>query len=115
MSSKVAQLFPKHYVQKNFGITRMSRKAYSITNMKCENCRKESQWLESIGSDFVCRKCIGKHKIMGLILRTHMDTFNFLVRNLKIKNYEELINVKREEIEKAADLKKYGIILKKIN
>ena len=42
-----------------------------------------------------------------------MDTFNFLVRNLKIKNYEELINVKREEIEKAADLKKYGIILKK--
>ena len=52
---------------------------------------------------------------MGLILRTHMDTFNFLVRNLKIKNYEELINVKREEIEKAADLKKYGIILKKIN
>jgi len=42
-----------------------------------------------------------------------MDTFNFLVRNLKIKNYEELINVKQEEIEKVADLKKHGIILKK--
>ena len=42
-----------------------------------------------------------------------MDTFNFLVRNLKIKNYEELIDVTRSEIEKAADLKKYGIILKK--
>ena len=93
----------------------MSWKAYEITNMKCENCKKESQWLEIIGSDFVCHKCIGKHKIIGLILRTHVDTFTFLVRNLKIKNYEELINVKREEIEKAADLKKYGIILKKIN
>ena len=50
---------------------------------------------------------------MGLILRTHMDTFNFLVRNLKINNYKELIGVRREEIEKAADLKKYGIFLKK--
>ena len=83
--------------------------------MKCENCRKESQWLELIGSDYVCRKCIGKHKIMGLILRTHMDTFSFLVRNLKIKSYNELMNVKQEEIEKLADLKKYGIFLKKEN
>ena len=42
-----------------------------------------------------------------------MDTFNFLVRNLKINNYKELIDVRREEIEKAADLKKHGIFLKK--
>jgi len=42
-----------------------------------------------------------------------MDTFNFLVRNLKINNYEELLQVKREEIEKLADLKKHGIFLKK--
>lgn len=42
-----------------------------------------------------------------------MDTFNFLIRNLKINSYKELINVKREEIEKAADLKKHGIFLKK--
>ena len=91
----------------------MSWKAHEISKMKCKNCKKETQWLEIIGSDFVCRKCIGKHKIMGLILRTHMDTFNFLVRNLKIKNYKELINIRREEIEKVVDLKKYGIILKK--
>ena len=88
-------------------------KAYETPKMKCENCKKESQWLEIVGSDFVCRKCIGKHKIMGLILRTHMDTFNFLVRNLKIKNYEELIKVRQEEIEKVVDLKKHGIFLKK--
>ena len=81
--------------------------------MKCKNCKKESQWLEIVGSDFVCRKCIGKNKILGLILRTHMDTFNFLVRNLKIKNYEELMNIRREEIEKVEDLKKHGILLKK--
>ena len=42
-----------------------------------------------------------------------MDTFNFLIRNLKIKSYNELINVRREEIEKVADLKKHGIFLKK--
>ena len=42
-----------------------------------------------------------------------MDTFNFLVRNLKIKSYNELIKVRREEIEKVADLKKHGIFLKK--
>lgn len=42
-----------------------------------------------------------------------MDTFTFLIRNLKIESYEQLMNVNREEIEKAADLKKYGIILKK--
>ena len=91
----------------------MSWKAHEIPKMKCENCKKESQWLEIVGSDFICRRCIGKHRIMGLILRTHMDTFNFLVRNLKIKNYKELINIKKEEIEKVADLKKHGIILKK--
>ncbi len=91
----------------------MSWKAYEIPKMKCKNCKKESQWLEIVGSDFVCRKCIGKHKIIGLILRTHMDTFNFLVRKLKIKNYKELIEVRREEIEKVVELKKYGIFLKK--
>jgi hypothetical protein len=100
--------------KKTFGFTRMSRKAYGSNKMKCKNCKKESQWLEIVGSDYVCHKCIGKHKIMGLVLRTHMDTFNFLIRNLKIKNYEELIGVKQEEIEKAADLKKYGILLRKI-
>ena len=42
-----------------------------------------------------------------------MDTFNFLVRNLKINSYKELIQVRREEIEKAVELKKHGISLKK--
>jgi len=81
--------------------------------MKCDNCKKESQWLEHIGTFFICHKCISKNKIMGLILRTHMDTFTFLIRKLKIENYEDLMNASREEIEKAADLKKYGIFLKK--
>ncbi len=79
--------------------------------MKCENCKKESQWLEIIGKVFICHKCISKHKILGLILRTHMDTFNFLIKKLKINNYEGLMNVKREEIENVADLKNVGIVL----
>ena len=105
--------FQSTMCKKTFGFTRKSWKDYEIIKMKCKNCRKESQWLEIIGSDFVCHKCIGKHKIMGLVLRTHMNTFNFLIRNLKIKDYEGLIGISREEIEKAADLKKHGIILKK--
>lgn len=80
--------------------------------MKCDVCKKESQWLEIIGSSVVCHKCISKHKIMGLILRTHIDTFTFLVRKLKIENYEGFMNVSRKEIEKVTDLKKNGIILK---
>lgn len=100
-------------MQKTFGFARKSWKAYKIPNMKCNNCYKESVWLENIGSDFICHKCIGVHKIIGLILRTHIDTFNFLVRNLKVKNYKELINIKRDEIEKVIDFKKYGIFLKK--
>ena len=105
----MAQLFPKHYVQLTFGFTRMSWKAYEVIKMECENCKKESQWLEIVGSNYICRKCIGKHKIMSLILRTHMDTFNLLIRKLKVKNYMELIEVTREQIEKAVDLKNHGI------
>jgi len=70
--------------------------------MKCDICKKESQWLEFIGPSFVCHKCISRHKIMGLILRTHIDTFKFLLRKLNIKNYEGLMNVSQKEIEEAA-------------
>ena len=59
-----------------------------------------------VGSNFICRKCINKHKIMGLILRTHADTFKFLIKNLKVGNYEEMMKLERKDIEKLADLKK---------
>jgi len=83
--------------------------------MKCSNCKKEDQWLEIIGTDVVCRKCINKHKIMGLIYRTHIDTFHFLIRKLKPNNYEEFMDITRKQIEKLVNLKKYGIFLKTTN
>jgi len=83
--------------------------------MKCDNCKKESQWLEIIGSSFICHKCLNKHKIIGLILRTHVNTFKYIVKKLNIANYEALMNLKREDIEKVVDLKKYGILLKTTN
>lgn len=83
--------------------------------MKCDNCKKESQWLEIIGSDFICHKCINKHKIMGLVLRTHINTFRIIIKKLNVKNYQEFMNLKREQIEKSANLKKYGIFLKTTN
>ena len=83
--------------------------------MKCSNCKKEEQWLEVIGQDFICKKCINKNKIMGLVYRTHIDTFNFLIRKLKLKNYQEFMAITRKQIEELVNLKKYGIFLKTTN
>lgn len=83
--------------------------------MKCTNCKKESQWLEIVGADFICHKCIAKSKLMGLILRTHADTFRHVVKKLELKNYEDLLNVKRKKVEEIVDLKKKGIFLKTTN
>ena len=83
--------------------------------MKCDNCKKESQWLEIIGPQFICHKCIRKNKIMGLVLRTHMDTFRELIKKLKIENYQRLMEVTRQEVEKAVNLRKVGIFLKTTN
>ena len=80
--------------------------------MKCDNCKKENQWLEIIGPQFICHKCISKNKVLGLILRTHMDTFQFIVRKFKIKNYSDLMKISKEDVEKVTDLKEYGIKLK---
>lgn len=83
--------------------------------MKCDNCTKEETWLEMIGSDFLCRTCLQKHKIMGLIFRTHADVFKKIVKKLKIKNYEEYMKLERKQIEPVIDLRKYGIKLKTTN
>ena len=52
---------------------------------------------------------------MGLIYRTHIDTFNFLVRKLALKNYNDFMQVSRKQIEALVNLKKYGIFLKTTN
>ena len=83
--------------------------------MKCTNCKKESPWLEIMDSEFICRKCINKHKIMGLIYRTHIDTFHFLLRKIQPENYEEFMAITRKQVEKLVNLKKYGIFLKTTN
>jgi len=83
--------------------------------MKCTNCKKEDQWLEMLGTDFICRKCINKHKIMGLVYRTHIDTFHFLIRKLNPKNYQEFMAITRKVVEDHVNLKKYGIFLKTTN
>ena len=83
--------------------------------MKCDGCGKEETWLEAIGSNFICHKCINKHKIMGLIMRTHMDTFQFILRKLKIENYEQFMQITRKGIEDIVDLRKHKIFLKTTN
>lgn len=83
--------------------------------MKCTNCKKEDPWLEMMSSDFICKKCVNKNKIMGLVYRTHIDTFHFLLRKIIPKNYEEFMAIDRKQVEKLVNLKKYGIFLKTTN
>ena len=52
---------------------------------------------------------------MGIVFRTHIDTFQFLLRHLEPKNYEEFMAITRAQIEKLVNLKKYGIFLKTTN
>jgi hypothetical protein len=81
--------------------------------MKCDSCMAESKWLEILGKDMICHKCLQSNKMMGYILKTHMDTFHFLIKRLKIMSFPEYLRIAREDIEDKADLRKHGIILKK--
>jgi len=83
--------------------------------MRCRSCGKEETWLEKIGKDFICHKCVQKHRIMGLIFRTNVSTFKQILKKLKPKSYEEYMKLERKQIESAADLKKAGIYLKTTN
>lgn len=83
--------------------------------MKCDNCKTEYPWLEIIGQNLICKKCINKHKEMGLIYRTHMDTFHSLIRRMKPLNYESYMQITRKQIESFADLKNAGIKFKTTN
>ncbi|MBR9699069.1 hypothetical protein GOV09_01270 [Candidatus Woesearchaeota archaeon] len=77
--------------------------------MNCDNCKKEDPWLEIIGKNFICKRCVQQHKEMGLVYRTHIDTFHFLIRKLKPEDFEAYMDITREQIEEHADLKKAGI------
>ena len=83
--------------------------------MECDNCKKEQIWLELIGSQFFCHKCIKKHKILGLIFRTNTDVFKKIMKKLKPKSYEEYLAITRKQIEPIVNLRKYGIRLKTTN
>ncbi|MBR9691324.1 hypothetical protein GOV06_00915 [Candidatus Woesearchaeota archaeon] len=83
--------------------------------MKCDNCQKEQIWLEMIGANFYCHRCIQKHKILGLVFRTNTEAFKKIMKKLKPKNYEEYIQLERKQIEPIVNLRKYGIRLKTTN
>ena len=83
--------------------------------MKCDNCGKEETWLQVIGSNFICSRCVQKHKIMGLVFRTHLDLFKSILKKLKVKDYPSYMNLERNEIESVVDLRKNGIKLKTTN
>lgn len=75
--------------------------------MKCTNCSAETTWLEVVGGDIVCRKCLNKHQSMGLALRTSADSFKFLVKKLGLKNYKEYMKVKDEDIKQFVNINKF--------
>ena len=83
--------------------------------MNCDNCKKEDQWLEVIGSNFICAKCIQKHKELGFIYRTKINVFRTIIKEFKPKDFEVYMNITRKQIEEKFNLKSNGIILKTTN
>lgn len=67
--------------------------------MICDVCKKEKPWLEFIGKDLVCHSCIQKaNPLLGKILRTHMDSFNRIMKKKEIKNFKEFVKLKKDDI-----------------
>lgn len=83
--------------------------------MKCDNCGKESMFVEIIGKDMICKTCVQKHKIMGNLFRTHIDTFHFVLRKLKPADYEEYMKIDRKTLDKLVDFAKIGVKIKTTN
>ena len=75
--------------------------------MKCDNCGEETTWLETIGSEFICRRCINKHQVLGLILRTAADSFKFVMKKLKPNDYSEMMSITPEQIQELVNIKKF--------
>ena len=72
--------------------------------MKCTVCNKESTWLEFIGSDAVCQRCVNKNSIMGNLARTHTNTFHHIIKKIKPANYEEYMKISKEDAREHGDL-----------
>jgi|TARA_B100002003_G_scaffold246439_1_gene276099 hypothetical protein len=83
--------------------------------MKCDNCKTEDQWLEMIGKNFICNRCVGKHTLFGKVQKTHIDTFRFLMRKLKPEGYSEFMSITNKEITDQANVRKLGIKVKTSN
>lgn len=79
--------------------------------MRCDNCKKEQNWLESVGPEFICSRCIQKHRLMGLIFRTHSDLFKKIMKSLKVKSYKDYMAITQDQIESSVNLEKYDIRL----
>jgi hypothetical protein len=75
--------------------------------MKCDNCMAETTWLESIGSEFICHKCISKHQVLGLVLRTSADSFKFVMKKIKPNNYSEMMAITPDQIKAVVNVKSF--------
>jgi hypothetical protein len=79
--------------------------------MLCDNCKKKDDWLQIVGNDFICKKCISQNRELGYILKTKKDTFEYIIKKTKVKNYKEMLNITREQIDNVIDLKEQGIVI----
>ncbi len=52
---------------------------------------------------------------MGNLMRTHMNVFRGVLKRLQVKNYQEFMQLKRDDLEKMVDFRKIGIKLKTTN
>jgi len=77
--------------------------------MKCDHCSKKDMFLEIIGKDMICKTCVQKHRIMGNLFRTHVDTFHFVLRKLKPVDYTTYLEISRKQLDELVNFAKIGV------
>jgi len=68
--------------------------------MKCNICNKENAWLNYIGNDIVCSKCVAKYTVLKEMRFSDEKRFSKLLRKRKIESFEQLKKLKEDELEK---------------
>jgi hypothetical protein len=67
--------------------------------MKCSACGKESSWLNYIGIDNICNKCIEKHTIFKEIRFSNDRRLMIALKKRKIKNFEDIKKITETDFE----------------
>lgn len=76
--------------------------------MLCDICKKDVTWINMVGKDYVCNKCIVKHTVLKEVNKSDESRLRAILRELNPKDFEEMKTYTNES------LAQKKIILKKV-